>query len=144
MEIVRVGKVVFIARVARSRADRQITAITASKLKGLKSANPGLTIKIIPKKPMRTASQRLIPTVSHKKIAAPAVIANGVPCRMAEAEDKGVSTIAPTKNNAPNKSANVLVMTCLSSRSRLKTGCFETIAKNKKIIEPLNPMITII
>ena len=50
MEIVRVGKVVFIARGARSRADRQITAITASKLKGLKSANPGLTIKIIPKK----------------------------------------------------------------------------------------------
>ena len=63
---------------------------------------------------------------------------------MAEADDKGVSIIAPTKNNAPNKSANVLVITYLSSRSRLKTGCFETIAKNKKIIEPINPMITII
>ena len=63
---------------------------------------------------------------------------------MAEADDKGVSTIAPTKNNAPNKSANVLVITCLFSNSRLITGCFEIIANSKKITAPLNPIITII
>ena len=139
MEIVRVGKVVFIARVAISLTDRQITAATASKLKGLKSANPGFTIKSIPKNPITTASQRLNPTVSPRKIAAPAVIANGVPCRIAEADDKGVSTIAPTKNNAPNKSANVLVITCLFSNSRLSTGCFEIIANIKNIIAPITP-----
>ena len=63
---------------------------------------------------------------------------------MAEADDKGVSTIAPTKNNAPNKSANVLVTTCLFNNSRLSTGCFEIIANIKKIIAPITPMITII
>ena len=132
------------ARVAKSLADKQITAATANKLSGLKSATPGLIIKSMPSKPIRTANHRLIPTVSPRKIAAPAVTANGVPCNIAEAEDSGVSTIALTKNNAPNKSPRVLIITCLSNKSRLNIGCWAALAIIIKNIEPSTPITNII
>ena len=83
-------------------------------------------------------------TVSPRKIAAPAVTANGVPCNIAEAEDSGVSTIALTKNNAPNKSPRVLIITCLSNKSRLNIGCWAALAIIIKNIEPSTPIINII
>ena len=142
--MVIVGNATDIARVARSLADKQMTAATANKLKGLKSTTPGFIIKIMPMNPMRTASQRLRPTVSRRKIAAPAVTASGVPCNIAEADDNGVSTIALTKNSAPNKSPRVLIITCLSSRSLLMIGCLATIAAVTKKTEPSIPKIIII
>ena len=142
--MVIVGKASVMARVARSLADKQMTAATANKLKGLKSATPGFIIKIMPIKPTRTASHRLRPTASPRKRAAPAVTASGVPCNIAEADDNGVSTIALTKNSAPNKSPRVLIITCLSSRSRLMIGCLAKIAAVTKKAEPRIPKIIII
>ena len=55
---------------------------------------PGRTIIRTPAKPMKMANQRCQPTGSRRIRAAAATTTSGVACRMAEAEDSGVSVMA--------------------------------------------------
>ena len=99
--IVTEGRSTFIARVARSLAAKNTDPSSANIDAGIKPSKPGRTINNTPIKPINTAVQRLQPTFSLKNITAPMVTNNGVICRIAVADERGVKAIAVTKKTAP-------------------------------------------
>jgi hypothetical protein len=128
-----------IARVARSLAARNIVAITARREAGIKLSNPGRKINKTPINPITTALQRRQPTFSPKKTAPPIVTINGVVIKIDAADESGVKAIAETKNNAPNSSQNVRMITGLFNRSLCRIGACVRSAVIKNTAVPLKP-----
>ena len=95
-----------------------------------------------PKNPTAIAAQRRQPTRSPKNRAAPSVTTSGVACKIADAEDSGVSTIAVTKQTVPTISPPARTKTGVLTiaRSNNARPCIRTMAPNTT--DPPHPSTT--
>ena len=127
------------ARVAKSRPANPNIPSTAMIDSGEKLSAPGRKITKTPHSPTKIADHRRQPTVSPKKSAAPATTTIGVACKIAVADDKGVSTIAAVKKSRPMISKTLRTNIVRSITAWGNTDCPCARAKATKINDPPKP-----
>jgi len=131
-------------RTARSRSASAATATTASSDAGVKPSRPGWRTSRTPEKPTAMALQRRHPTGSSRNTAAPNVTASGNACRMAEALERVVSTMADTNAAVATISPRLRSMTGSDSTAREHTRWPRRRAKVVKVSVPPRPIRTMI